>query len=81
MAVNFRPNSDEMIKEIEQCIVLGKLDVLQCFCNSCVHKVLGCEGTPVSECLKCRVRQGIRRISNIAKKWTSVADHEFLGVC
>lgn len=81
MAVNFFPNREQMIKEIEQCVVLGKLDVLQCFCNSCVYKALGCESALMTQCLKCRVQQGITRISIATKKWKAVQDHEFLGVC
>ena len=79
MAVNFCPNREQMLKEIEQCVVLGKLDVLQCFCNSCVYKILG-ESALLTQCVKCRVQQGITKISN-ARKWTAVPDHEFLGVC
>ncbi len=79
MAVNFCPNREQMIKEIEQCVVLGKLDVLQCFCNSCVYKVLG-ESALLTQCLKCRVQQGITKISN-ARKWRVVPDREFQGVC
>jgi hypothetical protein len=79
MAVNFSPNRDQMIKEIEQCVVLGKLEMLQCLCNSCMYKVLG-ESVLLPQCLKCGVHHGIAKIAKAAK-WTAVPDHEFLGVC
>ncbi|HEY6012147.1 MAG TPA: hypothetical protein VIX18_11825 [Nitrospirota bacterium] len=69
-----------MIKEIEQCVALGKLDVLQCFCNSCAHKFLG-ESVLVTQCLKCRVQQGITRISNGLRWKSSTPDREFLAGC
>jgi hypothetical protein len=79
MDFNFCPNRGHMLKETEQWTVSGTLDVLLSFCNSCVHKVLG-ESILMTQCLKCRVKQGIMKISN-AGNCTQAADHESPGGC
>ena len=78
--INFYPNRLQMLQEIERCTASGNLDTLLSYCNSCAYKVLS-ETTLVSQCLKCRIQQGITKISNAKKKWTATPDHEFLGVC
>jgi len=77
--INFYPNRIQMLQEIERCTSSSNLETLLSYCNSCAYKVLS-ESTLVSQCLKCRIQQGITKISN-AKKWTATPDHEFLGVC
>ena len=79
MAVNFCPNREQMIKEVERCVASAKLDVLLTFCKSCVYNIF-VESKLVAQCLKCSIQQGMMKISN-AKKLTTEPDTEFLGVC
>jgi hypothetical protein len=81
MSVNFYPNREKMIKEVEQCAASGMLEVLQSLCKCCVYKILD-ESILVSECHRCRVRQGISEIETKGITWTQgTADLDFLGVC
>jgi hypothetical protein len=74
MSVSFFPSRDNMIKEIEQWIVLQKLDMLVSLCNCCLYKV--------SECQTCKVWGGIRRIIRTqTKDRQEVEGEEMLGVC
>ncbi len=78
MSVNFFPNRERMLKEIERCIASSKLDMLLDLCSCCVYNSYD-EGPLVSQCLKCSVQQGIMKISD--KRTTSDAPHlEFLRV-
>lgn len=79
MSVNFFPNREQMLKEIEGCVASSKLDVLLGLCTCCVYKSYD-EGPLVSQCLKCSVQQGIMKISN-KKKLADAPDLEFLRVC
>jgi len=78
MSVNFFPNRERMLKEIERCIASSKLDMLLGLCTCCVYSSYD-EGPLVSQCLKCSVQQGIMKISD--KRASSGASHlEFLRV-
>ncbi len=79
MDFNFCPNRGHLLKETEQWTVSGTLDVLLNFCNSCVHKVLG-ESILMTQCLKCRVKQGIIKISD-SGNCTAAPDHDLPGEC
>ncbi len=79
MPVNFCPNREQMVKEVEECIESSKLDVLMSLCTCCVYKIFD-ESTLVSQCMRCSVQQGISKISG-KNKWTASPDMEFLGVC
>lgn len=60
MSINFSLSRERMLKEVEQCVALNRLDNLMSFCNSCS---LDYECRPIPECRKCRVWQAIRRVS------------------
>lgn len=77
--VNFCPNKEQMVKEIEQFVASRRLDVLVSLCTCCVNKIFD-ESTLVTQCLKCSVQQGIAKISK-KMTWTEIPDSEFLGVC
>jgi hypothetical protein len=79
MSVNFFPNREQMLKEIEGCVASSKLDVLLGLCTCCVYKSYD-EGPLVSQCLKCSVQQGIMKISN-TMKLADALDLELLRVC
>ncbi len=78
MSVNFFPNREQMLKEIEGCVVSSKLDVLLGLWTCCLYKSYD-EGPLVSQCLKCSVKKGIMKISN-KMKLADARDLEFLGV-
>ena len=78
MAFNFFPNREQMSKEVELCIAIGKLDTLLSICNSCVNKLF--DNNSIPECCACKVQQGIIKVSN-KKKRQHVEDEELLGVC
>jgi len=80
MTVNFYPNREKMVKEIEQYAASGMLEVLQSLCKCCVYKILD-ESTLVTECHRCRVQQGISEIVNKSRWLQGAADLDFLGVC
>jgi hypothetical protein len=79
MSINFCPNRERMLAEVETYVQNNSLEVLKSFCACCAYVVF-LESTLVSECMKCRIHQGITKIAN-AKKWTAIPDLEFLGVC
>jgi hypothetical protein len=79
MAINFHPDAEQMIKEVEECTLSGDLVALLYFCNICVHKIFD-RGAAMSRCIKCSVQQGITRISK-KDYWPDDGDGEFLGVC
>ena len=79
MSVNFFPNREQMLREIEGCVTSSKLDVLLGLCTCCVYKSYD-EGPLVSQCLKCSVQQGIMKISN-TMKLADALDFELLRVC
>lgn len=78
MSINFLPLREQMIKEIERCISLSRLDTLLSFCNSCMYKLYESAITP--ECRACHVRQGATKIRNKARRMP-VEGEELLGVC
>ena len=80
MAMNIFPNREKMVKEVELCTASGMLEVLQSLCKCCVYKILD-ESTLVSECHKCRVRQGISEIADKGRWVQGAADLDLLGVC
>jgi hypothetical protein len=76
MSMSFLPSRDNMIKEIDQWIVLQKLDMLVGLCNCCMYKVFAAD----HECRSCRVKSGIRRIVRSQRR-EPVEGEELLGVC
>lgn len=78
MSVNFFPNREQMLKEIEGCVASSKLDVLLGLCTCCLYRSHD-EGPLVSQCLKCSVQQGIMKISN-TMKMADALDLEVLRV-
>jgi hypothetical protein len=79
MTVNFCPNREQLVKEVEQCIAASKLDVLVSLCTCCVYTIFD-ETTLVGQCLKCSIQQGIAKLSQRGPL-PDEADLEFLGVC
>jgi len=78
MSINFYPFREQLAKEVEQCIALGKLDTLLSFCNSCVFKMFEKRIEP--ECQTCMIKHGIARAIQ-EKKAAYSDDKEVLGVC
>lgn len=78
MGINFFPLREQMLKEIERCISLSKLDTLLSFCNSCIYKLYESAITP--ECRSCHMHQGATKILKKARR-TPVEGEELLGVC
>ncbi|MDA8101232.1 MAG: hypothetical protein M0042_16555 [Nitrospiraceae bacterium] len=76
MSISFFPSRDNMIKEIEQWIVLNKLEMLMSLCNCCSYKVFDL----AYECQNCRVKTGIRKIATV-KARERVEGEELLGLC
>lgn len=76
MSMSFLPSRDSMVKEVDQWIILQKLEMLIGLCNCCMYKVLAAG----RECRSCRVRFGIRRITE-AQRREPVEGEELLGVC
>jgi hypothetical protein len=60
MSVNFYLDRKQMFKEVEQCILLDRLDTLMSFCNSCSFKVV--KNNRIPECNDCRVQRGIKAV-------------------
>ncbi len=78
MNINFLPLREQMVKEIERCISLSKLDTLLSFCNSCIYKLYESAITP--ECRACHVHQGAAKLQKKTIRMP-VEDEELLGVC
>lgn len=78
MSINFYPFREQLAKEIEQCITLGRMDTLISFCNSCVFKMFAKRIEP--ECQTCMIKQGIVRTIQ-EKKAEDSNNEEVLGVC
>lgn len=79
MAINFCLDREQLASEIEKWIASSNLDAMLGFCRSCVNRLCS-ESTLVTECLKCTIQQGIKKISN-NREWTERQDAEFLGAC
>lgn len=79
MAINFYPNRERLSKEIDECVVSRKREVLMSFCRCCIYNIFD-ESTIVTECFKCGIQHGIVKLSNALKR-TDAPDLEFLGVC
>jgi hypothetical protein len=78
MNLSFLPNRETMLKEIEQWIILRKLDTLLGVCNCCMYKVF--DFILTQECRTCTVRSGILRIVE-EKRREARSEDKFLGVC
>lgn len=78
MNLSFLPNRETMRKEIEQWIVLRKLDTLMGVCNCCMYKAF--DFILTQECRTCTVRNGILSIVE-EKRRESRKEEEVLGVC
>ena len=76
MSMSFFPSRENMMKEVDQWIVLQKLEMLTGLCNCCMYKVLASG----RECRACRVGLGIRRIVDLRRR-EPVEGEELLGVC
>jgi hypothetical protein len=80
MSISFFPSRERMYKEIEQWIVLGKLDTLLSLCNCCVFKLH--QESLALECRACLVRKGIARIARENhREYYCIEGEELLGVC
>ena len=78
MSLAFFPSRDNMMKEIQQWVVLRKLDMLQSLCNCCTYKQF--DYTMSRDCRSCNVRAGIHKLVH-EKKREAVESEELLGVC
>ncbi|HUJ18956.1 MAG TPA: hypothetical protein VL197_13310 [Nitrospirota bacterium] len=78
MSINFFPLREQMLKEIERCISLAKLDTLTSFCNSCLFKLY--ESAVALECHTCQVHQRAKNIMQEARR-EPVDDEDMLGFC
>jgi hypothetical protein len=76
MSVNFCPDRERMFKEVEQCIILDRLENLISFCNSCSLKDFN--GRPVPECRECKIQRGIKTVSKKKKGFERGPDGERL---
>jgi hypothetical protein len=84
MSFSFFPSRNNMIKEVDQWIVLKRVDMLMSLCNCCVYKMFDMG----HECRSCRVRRGIQRIARLrsseirrSERRERVEGEELLGVC
>lgn len=82
MGISFFPSRNNMIKEVDQWIVLNKIDMLMSLCNCCLYKMFDM----AHECRSCRVRSGINRIAKqagpvLSKSEREPEGEELLGVC
>jgi hypothetical protein len=79
MSISFFPNRNNLIKEVDQWIVLNKVDMLMSLCNCCLYKVFDMSHA----CRSCRVKRGIQRIAKQMEKdmRQPVEGEELLGVC
>ena len=78
MDLGFLPNKETMRKEIEQWVVLRKLDTLLGLCNCCMYKVF--DFILPQECRGCTVRNGILGVVE-AKRREERKNIDVLGVC
>ncbi len=80
MAINFYLDREQLAREIEKWIASSNLDLMLGLCRCCVNNLYKESSTLVTECLKCSIQQGIKKMSeNI--EWAETLDVEFLGVC
>ncbi len=79
MAINFYLDREQLASEIEKWIASSNLDVMLGLCRCCVNNFYK-ESTLVTECIKCSIQQGIKKMSD-KSEWTEILDVEFLGVC
>ena len=77
MSLAFFPSRENMMKEVQQWIVLRKLDMLQSLCNCCVYKTFDC--TMSRDCRSCNVRAGIHTL--VDDERTAVECDELLNIC
>lgn len=62
MGLSFLPNRDKMCKQVEQWVVLEKMDTLLSVCECCVFKTY--DFILTQECRTCNVRKGILAIAD-----------------
>jgi hypothetical protein len=78
MDLSFLPDRQNMYKEVQQWIMLKKLDMLLGLCNCCTNKVFG--QMMARHCRTCHVRNGIVRLTRRETR-EPVESEELLGVC
>jgi hypothetical protein len=82
MSISFFPSRSNLTKEVDQWIVLKRVDMLMSLCNCCLYKMFD----TANECRACRVRSGISRIVARCSREPleareRVEGEELLGVC
>ncbi len=78
MDLSFFPCRKNMLKVMQQWMVLNRQEVPLGLCNCCAYKVFGC--TMAHQCQSCHVRDGILRLIR-KEQGGPVEGEELLGVC
>ncbi len=80
MSVHFSRLREQMLKEIDRCVSLCRLDKLLSFCNSCIFRPHASMAASESKCSVCPVHRGMNKIMKGDRR-TTVKEDELLGVC